>query len=61
MSDGTTQQIMVVKVEGDKVTIDTNHPLAGVVLNFDIKVVGVRVATKEDLEHAHSHDGEHSR
>ncbi|MCA9422229.1 MAG: hypothetical protein KC592_14495 [Nitrospira sp.] len=36
-------------------------PLAGVVLNFDIKVVGVRVATKEDLEHAHSHDGEHSR
>jgi FKBP-type peptidyl-prolyl cis-trans isomerase 2 len=32
------------KVEGDKVTIDTNHPLAGIALNFDIKVVSVREA-----------------
>lgn len=53
--DGTTQQIMVVKVDGDKVTIDTNHPLAGVALNFDIKVVSVREATEEERAHGHVH------
>ncbi|MCA9422231.1 MAG: hypothetical protein KC592_14505 [Nitrospira sp.] len=39
------------KVEGDKVTVDTNYPLnyplAGIALNFDIKVVSVREATKQ--------------
>ncbi len=58
--DGAMQEIVVVKVDGDAVTIDTNHPLAGVALNFDIKVVSVREATKEELDHGHSHDGEHS-
>ncbi|MCA9454239.1 MAG: peptidylprolyl isomerase [Nitrospiraceae bacterium] len=58
--DGTTQQIMVVKVDGDTVTIDTNHPLAGIALNFDIKVLSVREATKQELEHGHSHDGGHN-
>lgn len=56
--DGATQEIVVVKVDGDAVTIDTNHPLAGVALNFDINVVSVRDATKEELEHGHSHDGD---
>ncbi len=56
--DGTTQQIMVVKVDGDTVTIDTNHPLAGIPLNFDISVLSVREATKQELEHGHSHDGD---
>jgi len=36
--DGSTQHIVVTKVEGDDVTIDINHPLAGVALNFDIKI-----------------------
>ncbi|GJL53745.1 MAG: peptidyl-prolyl cis-trans isomerase [Nitrospirales bacterium] len=59
--DGTSQQIMVTKVDGDNVTIDINHPLAGVTLNFDIEIVGVREATKEELDHGHTHDGdEHS-
>ncbi len=57
--DGTTQQIMVVKVDGDKVTIDTNHPLAGIALNFDIKVLSVREATKQELEHGHTHEHGH--
>ncbi|MEO6202253.1 MAG: peptidylprolyl isomerase, partial [Nitrospirales bacterium] len=52
--DGAMQEIVVVKVDGDAVTIDTNHPLAGVALNFDIKVLSVRVATKEELDHGHS-------
>ena len=57
--DGTAQEITVKKVEGDNITIDTNHPLAGVALNFDIQIVGVRQATKEELEHGHSHDHGH--
>ena len=58
--DGTKQPIVVKKVEGDAVTIDTNHPLAGVTLNFDVQIVGVRDATKEELDHGHTHDGGHS-
>ncbi len=57
--DGSAQQIEVKKVEGDEVTIDTNHPLAGVVLNFDITIVSVREATKEELDHGHTHEGGH--
>ncbi|GJL64669.1 MAG: peptidyl-prolyl cis-trans isomerase [Nitrospirales bacterium] len=55
--DGTSQQIIIKKVEGNNVTIDTNHPLAGIILNFDIDIVGVREATKEELDHGHTHDG----
>ena len=56
--DGSAQHIMVTKVEGDNVTIDINHPLAGVALNFDVKIVSVRDATKEELEHGHTHEGD---
>ncbi len=56
--DGSAQHIMVTKVEGDNVTIDINHPLAGVTLNFDVKIESVRDATKEELEHGHSHEGD---
>ena len=53
--DGSNQQIVVKKVEDDNVTIDANHPLAGVNLNFDVEVVGVREATQEELSHGHGH------
>ena len=55
--DGSSQNIIVRKVEGDEITIDANHPLAGITLNFDIQIVSVREATKEELEHGHTHDG----
>ncbi len=48
---------MVVEVGREEVTVDGNHPLAGVPLNFDVKVVGVRAATAEELDHGHVHDG----
>ncbi len=47
--------VTVTKVEGDQVTIDGNHPLAGQTLNFDVKVLEVRDATAEELEHGHVH------
>jgi FKBP-type peptidyl-prolyl cis-trans isomerase SlyD len=50
----------VKKVEGDAVTIDINHSLAGVALNFDIKIVRVREATNEELGHGHTHEDGHS-
>jgi FKBP-type peptidyl-prolyl cis-trans isomerase SlyD len=59
-TDGTAQQIIVKKVEGEEVTIDMNHPLAGVTLNFDITIVSVREATKEELDHGHTHEHGHS-
>lgn len=47
--------VTVVGIEGDMVKLDANHPLAGVALNFDVKVVEVREATAEELEHGHVH------
>lgn len=52
--DGS-QVVTVVKVEGDEVTIDGNHPLAGETLHFQVSVVDVREATAEELKHGHVH------
>jgi FKBP-type peptidyl-prolyl cis-trans isomerase SlyD len=54
-SDGSVQHIVVSKVDGDQVTVDANHPLAGVVLNFDVEIVSVREATEEEISHGHVH------
>ena len=54
-ADGSLQRIVVKKVEGDQVTIDANHPLAGIALTFDIEIVGVREATAEEVSHGHVH------
>lgn len=47
--------ITVTAVEGDQITIDGNHPLAGVSLNFEVEVIEVRDATEEELSHGHVH------
>ena len=49
------QVVTVTKVEGDNVTIDGNHPLAGVDLTFDVEVTAIRAATEEEVEHGHAH------
>jgi FKBP-type peptidyl-prolyl cis-trans isomerase SlyD len=47
--------VTVTKVEGPNVTVDANHPLAGMALSFDVDIKEVRKATKEELEHGHVH------
>jgi FKBP-type peptidyl-prolyl cis-trans isomerase SlyD len=37
------------------VVVDGNHPLAGMDLNFDVTIVGVRDATEDELGHGHVH------
>lgn len=46
---------VVSNVEGDDVTLDLNHPLAGQTLHFDVEILDVRVATEEELSHGHVH------
>lgn len=55
--DGEMIALHIVRVEGEKVFVDTNHPLAGETLTFDVEVVGVRDATDEESAHGHAHGG----
>jgi FKBP-type peptidyl-prolyl cis-trans isomerase SlyD len=43
-------------ISGDYVTIDANHPLADKTLHFEVKIVEVRDATAQELEHGHVHE-----
>ena len=47
--------VTVTGVEGDTVTLDGNHPLAGVDLTFDVEVTAIREATADELAHGHVH------
>ncbi len=46
---------MVIKIEGEDVTLDLNHPLAGATLHFDVSIEEVRNASAEELSHGHAH------
>ncbi|RKY18797.1 MAG: peptidylprolyl isomerase [Planctomycetota bacterium] len=54
-SEDGVHLVTVIGVDGDDIHIDANHPLAGVALNFEVKVIEVRDATTEELEHGHVH------
>jgi FKBP-type peptidyl-prolyl cis-trans isomerase SlyD len=56
--DGNQVVVTVVEVQDEAVVIDGNHALAGVELNFAVKVVDVREASEEEVSHGHVH-GEH--
>ena len=55
---GGMQVVEVMEVEGDTVTINGNHALAGQRLHFDVEVTGVREATDDELAHGHVHSAE---
>jgi len=56
--DGQEMLLTIAKIEGDTITVDGNHPLAGTVLNFDVKIMDIRAATSEEIEHGHVHGPE---
>lgn len=53
--DGGMQIVTIRDLDGDDVTVDGNHPLAGQRLNFKVKVVDVRDAAAEEIAHGHVH------
>lgn len=53
--DGSAVVVTVIEVKDDAVVIDGNHALAGVDLNFEVKIVDVRAASEEEVSHGHVH------
>jgi FKBP-type peptidyl-prolyl cis-trans isomerase SlyD len=47
--------VTVTEVGLENITVDANHPLAGVELNFEVEVMEVREATSEEITHGHVH------
>ncbi len=54
-ADGREQVFNVVKIKGDKVILDGNHPWAGQNLSLSLKVLEVRAASAEEVAHRHAH------
>jgi FKBP-type peptidyl-prolyl cis-trans isomerase SlyD len=53
--------VTIASIDGDDVTVDGNHPLAGETLHFDIEIAEVREASAEERAHGHVHGpGGHS-
>jgi FKBP-type peptidyl-prolyl cis-trans isomerase SlyD len=59
--DGEPVPFWISKVEGDRVTIDLNHPFAGKKVHFEGEVLKIREATEDEMAHGHAHgpDGHH--
>lgn len=53
-SDGRVP-VTVIKAGRHSADIDTNHPLAGQSLTFDIEIIEVREASAEEISHGHAH------
>ena len=48
--------VTIVEINGDTITIDGNHALAGVRLHFDVTIDSVREANEEEISHGHPHN-----
>ena len=53
--DGEPFPVWIAGVSDEDVMLDQNHPLAGATLHFEVEVLSVRAATKDELEHGHPH------
>ncbi|OOZ42203.1 peptidylprolyl isomerase [Solemya pervernicosa gill symbiont] len=49
------QIVTVISTTDESIQVDANHPLAGETLSFDVKIVEVREASQEELDHGHIH------
>lgn len=54
--DGDPMPFWVAEIDGDSVTIDFNHPLAGQTLDFEVEILAVRPATADEVGHGHPHE-----
>lgn len=54
-ADGSERRIVVREVDGENITVDGNHELAGIDLHFSVDIVDVREATDEEKSHGHAH------
>lgn len=50
---GETVIFTVTDIDDKQVTLDANHPMAGVPMHFDIEVLDVRPASEEEIHHGH--------
>ena len=54
--DGGMQIVTITALDGDEVTVDGNHPLAGQRLTFEVKVAAVRDGIQDESSHGQIHD-----
>ncbi|MCA4896006.1 MAG: peptidylprolyl isomerase [Cytophagales bacterium] len=47
--------VTVTHVGLSEITVDANHPLAGVELNFAVEIMDIRFATEDEIAHGHVH------
>ena len=52
---GQQQVFTVMKIKGDTVLLDGNHPLAGQTLHLAVKVLDVKPASADEVAHGHAH------
>ena len=49
-SGGDAEVVRILAINGDEITVDGNHPLAGITLNFGIRVIEAREASFDEIE-----------
>jgi len=54
-TDQGSLPVEITAIDGDSVTIDGNHMLAGQDLNFNVEVLAIREATPDEISHGHIH------
>lgn len=54
-TDQGSVPVIITAIDGDTVTVDGNHTLAGQDLKFHVEIVDIRDATEEELKHGHVH------
>ncbi len=57
--EGQPMYARIERLEGENVVLNMNHPLAGKELHFEVKVIGLRDPTDEEMEHGHVHGAHH--
>jgi FKBP-type peptidyl-prolyl cis-trans isomerase SlyD len=53
--NGQQVPVWIVALEADKVLVESQHPLAGVTLHFDVEVLEIRDASADEKAHGHPH------